>query len=114
MVCWPILSPCLRDRERLYQSPFTKPQLALSTLNVIHLTRTEDFCTLKRKYIHRLVAELFIPNPESKESVNHINGIKTDNRMENLEWNTLKENNNHAHFILKVNNIPPPRRGKDK
>ena len=64
----------------------------------VHLTRDG----VGRGYlVHRLIAETFLPNPEEKEQVNHIDGDKTNNALDNLEWSTRDENMRHAADVLK-------------
>ncbi len=75
-----------------YSQKFLKPYISNHGYYVVDMNK-------KNFRVHRLVAEKFIPNPENKPFVNHINGIKTDNRVENLEWCTASENTKHAYSI---------------
>lgn len=56
--------------------------------------------TRKSVCVHQLVAKAFIPNPENKPCVNHIDGNKRNNHISNLEWATFKENENHSYKKL--------------
>ena len=63
----------------------------------------------KNRDVHRVIAEAFIPNYNNLEQINHINGIKDDNRVENLEWCTRSDNLKHAF----TNGLESPMRGEN-
>ena len=58
----------------------------------------------KSFYIHRLIGIYYIPNPENKPTIDHINRNRSDNRIENLQWATTKEQNNNRKERCMLNN----------
>lgn len=79
-----------------------KPQLNNNGYYRVYLSKKGK---VKKLYIHRLVAEAFIPNPNKLPQVNHKDGNKKNNKVENLEWCTAKENINHS-FKIGLSFVP--------
>ena len=82
----------------LKSGKFMKPSI---TRNGYMMLTLSHHGKTKRFHLHRLVAYSFIENPLNKSQVNHIDGDKTNNSVDNLEWVTPKENNAHAFHTLK-------------
>jgi hypothetical protein len=86
----------VRVKETKYiMKPFTN-EAGYSRISI-----SNDICKRKKFYIQRLVANEFLPNPENKQTVNHINNNRQDNKAINLEWSTMVEQINHKY---KTNN----------
>lgn len=77
------------------------PRLTKSGYARVYMRNSETYKRID-KYVHRLVAEAFIPNPLNKKYVNHINCIRNDNRVENLEWCTCKENTDYTSKLCHI------------
>lgn len=86
-----------QSRKEKILKPTESPNKYLS----VFLYKNGDY---KKMLVHRLVAKVFLNNEKSLPQVNHINGIKSDNRAVNLEWCTAKENEKHA-FETGLHNV---------
>lgn len=71
-------------------------QLAYGLRNKYYGVMLSNNKTKRNQLVHRMVAMAFIPNPENKPQVNHIDGVTTNNHVENLEWVSHQENVDHA------------------
>ena len=79
-----------------------------NTVDMVFIDEDMNRCKIC-KTVHRLVAEAFVPNPNNKPHVNHIDGNKRNNKASNLEWVTRAENANHAYS----NGLIQPSKGED-
>ena len=83
-------------------------KLCVSNAGYLRACIKDDNGIRRQQSVHRAVALAFIPNPENKPEVNHINANKLDNCVENLEWVTSSENARHRDMLL-----PEPRKMPD-
>jgi len=78
----------------LIRNKYRKPQV--STPGYLYYNLSNDDGKIRHEFLHRLIGTVFIPNPENKPCINHKDGNKLNNNLDNLEWVTYKENSEHA------------------
>jgi len=83
-----------KDRTRTVNARTIKPRIDSYGYTTVRLSKER---TTKTCFVHRLIAEAFIPNPKNLPQVNHISGNKADNSIANLEWTTHRLNAIHAY-----------------
>lgn len=85
--------------SRVFLRPMT-PQMGSQGYHIVTIPISKTNKRRQSQSIHRLTLQTFVENPEKKRDVNHKNGLRLDNRIENLEWATRAENMRHMHREL--------------
>ena len=88
--CYPLATDNIHPQGKLFQ-----PSMRLASNGYYYIKLRG-----KKYLLHRVIAMAFIPNPKGLPHIDHINHIRTDNRIENLRWVTPKENNDNMGFVL--------------
>lgn len=104
--CGKVYSMPRKNRKNQYSDTTNLVKLNITRNNYTYFKAHVGQQKAKTILLHRALAQTFIPNPENKEQVNHIDGNKQNNDLTNLEWVTPKENAQHA-WQMGLYNDPP-------
>lgn len=89
---------CLQTVWSVKSKKYLRPAISSNGYYTVNLCKDGK---TKSRTLHSLIAEAFIPNLEEKPCIDHINGIRTDNRVENLRWCSYQENNRNPIYIAR-------------